>query len=69
MVSGIVKKLKGSGRMIIIDEAEHLPYKALELLRRVHDKAGMGVLLVGLPRLIHKIMEGRGESSAAIQPD
>ena len=61
MVSGIVKKLKGSGRMIIIDEAEHLPYKALELLRRVHDKAGMGVLLVGLPRLIHKIMEGRGE--------
>ena len=47
--------------MIIIDEAEHLPYKALELLRRIHDKAGVGVLLVGLPRLIHKIMEGRGE--------
>ena len=61
MISGIVEKLKGSGRMIIIDEAEHLPYKALELLRRVHDKAGAGVLLVGMPRLIHKIMEGRGE--------
>ena len=60
-ISEIVKKLKGSGRMIIIDEAEHLPYKALELLRRVHDKAGVGILLVGLPRLIHKITEGRGE--------
>ena len=61
MISEIVKKLKGSGRMIIIDEAEHLPYKAQELLRRVHDKAGVGILLVGLPRLIHKIMEGKGE--------
>ena len=61
MISGIVEKLKGSGRMIIIDEAEHLPYKALELLRRVHDKADVGVLLAGLPKLIHKIMEGRGE--------
>ena len=47
----IVNKLKDSGRLIIIDEAEHLPYRALELIRRVHDKAGVGIALCGMPRL------------------
>ncbi len=47
----IVDKLNDSGRLIIIDEAEHLPYRALELIRRVHDKAGVGIALCGMPRL------------------
>ena len=47
----VVEKLKDSGRLIIIDEAEHLPYRALELIRRVHDKAGVGIALCGMPRL------------------
>ena len=32
---------------MIIDEAENLPYRALEITRRIHDKTGVGVLLVG----------------------
>ena len=52
MFSDIVDKLKSSGRLIIIDEAEHLPYKSLELVRRIYDKANVGILLVGMPRLI-----------------
>jgi hypothetical protein len=52
MFNDIVDKLKSSGRLIIIDEAEHLPYKSLELLRRIYDKANVGILLVGMPRLI-----------------
>ncbi len=52
MFVNIIDKLKSSGRLIIIDEAEHLPYKSLELLRRVYDKAEVGILLVGMPRLI-----------------
>lgn len=52
MFLGIIDKLKSSGRLIIIDEAEHLPYKSLELLRRIYDKAQVGILLVGMPRLI-----------------
>lgn len=58
MFSDIISKLKSSGRLIIVDEAEHLPYKALELLRRIYDKANIGILLVGMPRLI---MNLRGE--------
>ena len=55
MMNEIVDKFKDSGRLIIIDEAEHLPYKSLELIRRLHDKAGIGILLTGMPRLIDNI--------------
>ncbi len=57
----VVERLRGSGRLIIIDEAEHLPYRALELLRRVYDKAGIGILLVGMPRLIENLRGRKGE--------
>ena len=61
MTAGIIKRLQGSGRLLIVDEAEYLPHKALELLRRVHDKAGVGMLLVGMPRLIHNLRGSRGQ--------
>lgn len=53
------QKLKDSGRLIIIDEAEHLPYRALELIRRVHDKAGVGIALCGMPRLEKNVQGDR----------
>lgn len=55
MLLAVVERLKGSGRLILIDEAEHLPYKALELIRRVHDHAEIGVVLAGMPRLFLNI--------------
>jgi hypothetical protein len=61
MVENVIERLKNSGRLIIVDEAENLPTKALDLLRRVHDKAGVGILLVGLPRLEANLRGHRGE--------
>lgn len=61
MFDDIVAKLKGTDRMLIVDEAEHLPYRALELLRRVYDKAGVGILLIGMPLLIGNLRGKRGE--------
>lgn len=61
MYDDVVSKLKGSGRLIIIDEAEHLPYRALELLRSVYDNAGVGILLVGMPRLVANLRGKKGE--------
>ena len=55
MIIEIIDRLKDSGRLIIVDEAEHLPYKSLELLRRLHDKADIGILLTGMPRLIENL--------------
>lgn len=55
-----VSRLKNSGRLLIIDEAENLPYRALEMVRRLHDKAGIGVVLIGMPRLVQNL-RGRKE--------
>lgn len=46
LMSEVITKLNQSGRLLIIDEAENLPYRALEITRRIHDKTGVGVLLV-----------------------
>ncbi|MBL7997454.1 MAG: AAA family ATPase [Candidatus Kapabacteria bacterium] len=61
LFSDIVDKLSDTGWVIIVDEAEHLPYKALELIRRIHDKAGVGLVLVGMPRLIANLRGKQGE--------
>lgn len=47
LMNEVINKLYNSGRLLIIDEAENLPYRALEITRRIHDKTGVGVLLVG----------------------
>lgn len=61
LLNDCVERLKGSDRLIIVDEAEHLPYRALELLRRIYDKAGIGILLVGMPRLISNLQGKKGD--------
>jgi DNA transposition AAA+ family ATPase len=47
----IVAKLRGTGRMIIVDEADYLNVKALDVLRRIHDEAEVPVVLIGLEKL------------------
>jgi len=51
----VINKLKDSGRLIIVDEAEHLPVRALDLLRRINDKAGVGILFCGLNRFMDNL--------------
>lgn len=54
-----VDKLKNSGRLLMIDEAEWLPTETLEYVRRIHDKAGIGIVLCGLPRLERNVRGNR----------
>jgi DNA transposition AAA+ family ATPase len=60
----VVSKLKGSGRLLMVDEAEWLPMETLEYVRRIHDKAGIGIVLCGLPRLEHNV---RGKREQFLQ--
>lgn len=60
-IANIIEKLNGSDRLIIIDEAELLSYKCLEVIRRIHDKSGVGVVLAGMPRLRANLRGKRGE--------
>lgn len=55
LMADVITKLSNSGRLLIIDEAENLPYRALEITRRIHDKTGVGVLLVGRGILIENL--------------
>lgn len=60
-VTNIVEKLKGSDKLLIIDEAELLAYKSLEIIRRIHDMAKIGVVLAGMPRLRANLRGKKGE--------
>jgi DNA transposition AAA+ family ATPase len=61
MLVEIIDRLKGTERMIIVDEAENLPDDALELLRSIHDKAGIGILLLGMPKLLGNLRGRKGD--------
>ena len=54
----IVRKLKGTNRMIIIDEADHLKINAIEMVRSIYDEAGIGIVLSGSQELIDTITGG-----------
>ncbi len=56
-----VERLKGSSRLLIIDEAEQLPYKSLEMVRRLHDKAEIGILLTGMQKLLGNLRGFKGQ--------
>lgn len=56
-----VGKLRNTGYLLMIDEGELLPHRALEVLRRIHDKTGIGIVLAGMPRLIINLKGKRGE--------
>lgn len=49
LFESLADQLSGTGRLIIIDEAEHLPIDALDAVRRINDFTGCGIVLVGLP--------------------
>lgn len=55
MMADLVDRLADSERLIIVDEADLLSPFAIDLLRCINDKAGVGLLLVGLPRLFEVI--------------
>ncbi len=55
LMNEVIRKLNQSGRLLIVDEAENLPYRALEITRRIHDKTGIGVLLVGRRPLLDNL--------------
>lgn len=56
-----IQALTGTGWVVLVDEAELLPYRALEVLRRIHDRSGVAIVLAGMPRLLINLRGSRGE--------
>jgi DNA transposition AAA+ family ATPase len=48
-----------SGRLLVVDEANHLRWQQLELLRYLADEAGMGLILIGTDLMERPFKEGR----------
>ncbi|MGX5053151.1 AAA family ATPase [Enterobacter asburiae] len=56
-----IQALTNTGWVVLVDEAELLPYRALEVLRRIHDRSGVAIVLAGMPRLLINLRGSRGE--------
>ncbi len=58
--SALVATLKDTTTLIVIDEAETIQPRCLHYLRRLRDKAGVGIVLVGTERLLQIIKPVHG---------
>ena len=59
----IKRKLNGIRKTIIIDEAEHLPYRALDLLRSLQDECKFGLVMVGTEKLYYNLKGNQNQYS------
>ncbi|AIV75342.1 MULTISPECIES: AAA family ATPase [pseudomallei group] len=57
----VTEALAGSTYLIVVDEAETMMPSCLHYLRRIRDKAGIGVVLVGTDRLLQLIKPSYGQ--------
>lgn len=57
----VVEALKGSDTLLIIDEAETMQPSTLHYLRRIRDKAGIGIVLSGTEHLHQLIKPHHGQ--------
>lgn len=58
----IIDSLRGSGRLLVIDEAHWLSWEAFEAVRRIYDATGIGVIFVGQQRMYDEMRGGSRKS-------
>lgn len=59
MFNSIVATLRGSERVLIVDEAENLSTINLDIVRRIYDKSGTPTVFVGTEKLLSNLRGGR----------
>jgi DNA transposition AAA+ family ATPase len=57
----VAQQLKDTGRLIILDEAELVSWRGLNIMRRLWDFTGCGMVFCGLPALLANIRVLHGE--------
>lgn len=62
--SEAVAKLRGSNKVLIIDEAQHLTVRVINHLRCMSDESGIGIAFIGNDEIYLK-MRGSGQASYA----
>lgn len=51
----VERRVRGTGGLLVIDEAQHLTRPALEQLRSIHDRAEIGIVLAGNPAVLARL--------------
>ncbi|WP_424682960.1 AAA family ATPase [Frateuria sp. YIM B11624] len=59
LVKRINKRVTGTHGLLILDEAQHLSFDALDQVRAIHDATGIGIAYVGNEGLFSQITGGR----------
>ena len=54
----LIDSLTGTNRLIIIDEADQLTFSALQAIRKLNDKAKVGILLAGNNKIYNQMVMG-----------
>src|SRR5690606_2961156 len=62
MFKAIVKRVRDTHGLLVIDEAQHLSVAALDQLRSIHDATGIGIALVGNEGVYSRMAGGRNAS-------
>ena len=55
MFEEIISEMESTNRLVLVDEAEHLPIEAMDALRSFTDFTGCSVILCGLPMLLNML--------------
>ncbi len=58
LMSSLVDYFRNTGRLIIIDEADHLTMAALQAVRNLNDQAGVGIVLSGNNKIYTQMLQG-----------
>ncbi|MCH4024011.1 MAG: AAA family ATPase [Acetobacter sp.] len=66
LMSMIIRRVRGTRGLIIVDEAQHLTTEAIDLLRSLYDASGIGIVYMGNEPLRLR-MEGMGRQSSHAQ--
>ncbi len=64
--AAIVRRVSGTRGLLIIDEAQHATTQALDQVRAIHDRAKIGIALVG-NETVYARLEGDGRKPAFAQ--
>lgn len=58
MMASLVDYFRNTGRLLIIDEADHLTLAALQAVRNLNDEAGIGIVFSGNTKIYTQMMQG-----------
>lgn len=60
LVRNIIRALQGSNAVLVVDESQHLTTHDFEVLRAIHDGAGIGIVFLGTAAVYDRMTGARG---------